>query len=48
MQRILHPASTCVFTQSVEVRYMLWVVYKVMHYLAETEVFIRAGHTQSL
>lgn len=39
MQRILHPASTCVFTQIVEVRCMLQVVFKVVYYPAETEVY---------
>jgi len=38
MQRILHPASTCVFTQIVEVRYMFQIVFKVVYYLAKTDV----------
>jgi hypothetical protein len=38
MQRILHPASICVFTQIVEFDYMFQIVFKVVYYQAKTEV----------
>ena len=38
MRILLHSASTCVFTPIVEFSYMLQVVYKVIYYLAKTDV----------
>jgi len=38
MQWILQSASTCIFTQIVEVTYMIQVVFKVVYYQAKTEV----------